>query len=299
MTSKNAAWKRPMKGFTKITFDDDVSTACSRGMQADAGFRASSIPAALPCSPALSARSAGSTVLSVSLDAAKSPTFTFEPWSGCGNTEPPPFSLGGPSSLSSDGEPSPGKRFDGGSPTWIFHGWSFALSPKGEALKDVKLLIERHSGTISRCVGPACHMLVATEGAVKRNTARVRHARARGLPIVTPGFVRDSIKAGEAFAYQAASYLPSEPVQRTCFAWRRAIRKRLKAAEGGVLRRRVLRSAVLTDHVGHLEDAGDAVNAAWWRARPVEAKLHFRQMLRKARMAGKVETEGKLVRVVR
>ena len=122
--------KRPMAGFSKITFDDDGAAAkvvcplckntacfCNRGLQQTGN----KVPASVVASPAAS-------VLSVSVKADTTPTFSFQPYSGYGNTSPPTdFVLDGQADASPGAlheHSRQGKHFfGGGSPSWIFDGW--------------------------------------------------------------------------------------------------------------------------------------------------------------------------------
>ena len=136
------------------------------------------------------------------MDVQKSPTFSFQPYSGYGNT-PPPAEF----ELADDGKQASPSRtakhfFGGGSPSWTFDGWTFALSATGVKQGELKKLIERHGGVVSNTVHKRVHLLVATERAVKRNTQSVRKARDKAIPMVTPQFVHDSLKAGEVCAVE-------------------------------------------------------------------------------------------------
>ena len=175
-------------------------------------------------------------------------------------------------------------------------------------------------------------MLVATETAVRRNSQRVRKARAMGVPLVSPAFVHDTLRAGradldmEAYAPEtvpppasdqreqavtAAAPRPEQaPRTSRAFQWRKAIRRRLRHADGGTLRRKRLREAVLRDHLRHLEAACAArpcsslahqvrtVELNWWLEHPLEQKALFRRELKLARRAGRLETEGRQVRLL-
>lgn len=271
-------------------------------------------PAVVPLSPAMSALSQRSN-LSISIDVKKSPTFSFTPWSGYGNTVPPTFSLGGPA----EGDaPSPRPRsesfFDGGTPTWIFYGWTFAMSATGLKQKELKKLIERHGGSVARILHRRVHLLVATEIAVRRNTQKVRKARDKGIAIVTPAFLHDSLKAGEVLS-DVAAYEPRPPLRQRAaaaasmvlptaltavppedgFNWRREIRRRLRENEDGALRRRRLREDVLARHLTHL---GSGYAASWWSAHRGEHMARFKRQLKRARKAGKLKTEGRMVQLV-
>ena len=144
-------------------------------------------------------------------------------------------------------------------------------------------------------------LLVATSKAVKRNTQRVRKATLKGVGIVTPEFIHDSLKAGEAL--DPDDYVPPPPTPRVAskssgasasssapFEWRRAIRSELQAA-GGTMRRRKLRKKVLKLHL----DCLDAKEARSWRAKPTEHKALFREKLRHERKMGQISTEGRQV----
>ena len=78
------------------------------------------------------------------------------------------------------------------------------------------------------------------------------------------------------------------------FGWRKAIRKQLKRSSGGTLRRRLLRQAVLQEHLVYLEGSADT---QWWSEHRAEHKALFRRHLRRARKANRIVTEGKLVRL--
>ena len=316
-----AAGKRPMTGFKKITFDENGTAGAasapyfeSRGLvtqQTNENGSAASAAAVLQkaklqkqidvlASPALSCRSNISN-LSVDVNAKKSPTFNFQPYSGYGNTEPPPFSLGGPDEEAPTPDRSK-KFFGGGSPTWILDGWTFALSATGVKQDELLKLIERNGGSVSRVMSKKVDLLVATAKAVKRNTQRVRKATLKGVGIVTPEFIHDSLKAGEAL--DPDDYVPPPPTPRVAskssgaasasssapFKWRRAIRSELQAA-GGTMRRRKLRKKVLKLHL----DCLDAKEARSWRAKPTEHKALFREKLRHERKMGQVSTEGRQV----
>ena len=301
---KPSRGKRPMTGFSKVTFGDDGAASsvvcplckksacfCNRGLQR--GVDA----AAVMASPAGS-------VLSVSLKADKSPTFTFSPYSGYGNTSPPPdFELNGTTSgvprLASVLEESPGRArgfFGGGSPSWILDGWQFALSIEGVPGTELHKLIERHGGEVTK-LKPGVHALVATELAATRATKRVRVAREMQIPRVSPAFIHDSLRAGEAMdldAYTSPAPSgggPAATVERT-FCWRREMRVRLQKAEGRALRRRVLRTEVLAAHAAHL----DADSARWWATHPGEHQALFKRKLLRAKRDGRLITEGRVVR---
>jgi hypothetical protein len=283
----------------------------------------------VPPSPALSARSQRSN-LSVSVCAEKSPTFTFEPWSGYGNTDPPPFSLGGPSEQ--DDAPACASKpfFGGGTPTWILSGWTFSLTATGVKQDELKKLIERHGGAVARVLHKRVHLVVATEQAVRRNTQKVRKSRAKAIALVTPAFIHDSIKAGEVLENDMASYEPKPPprqrgaaaraaaallaaaavpaataavpaataaVPADDFNWRRAIRRRLREANDGALRRKRLRTDVLAQHLAHVGSSAEDA-AGWWRLHPIEHKALFKRRLVRARKAGKLRTQGRMVHVV-
>ena len=335
-----AASKRPMKGFTKITFGEDGSSSavscpvcgktacfCVRDMGKTQTATAESSGAVIPPSPALSS-------LSVRLDAGLSPTFTFQPYSGYGNTSPPPFSLEDGPSPGTPNEAAAARTasfFGGGSPSWILHGWTFSLSATGPNQDELATLIDRHGGTVSRLVHKRVDVLVATEEAVRVNSERVRKAHALGIPLVSPAFVHDALKAGaadldlEAYAPEiepppaseqreqavtAAAPRPEQaPRASRVFVWRKAIRRQLRLAPGATLRRKQLREAVLRDHLRHLEAECAAnprsslarqvrtVEMNWWLENPLEQKKLFRRELQLARRAGRLETEGRQVRL--
>ena len=350
--SKGKKWQRPMAGFKKISFGDDgqggavacsqcgrTACFCNRGLEqqpaAPAAPTTSAAATAVPPSPALSALSGRASSLSVRLDVEKSPTFTFEPYSGYGNTEPPDFSLGGPSS--SDEAESPrarGNFFSGGSPSWTFDGWTFALSATGVKQGELKKLIEHHGGSVSNTMHKRVHLLVATDLAVRRNTQFVRKARDKDIPMVTPAFVHDSLKAGELCRIE--DYSPSEPRRSSKTAAARdpvpsgaappvappapahptapisriaASQSLLSAAAAfrwdKAIRKRLkeveggaLRRRKLRKRVlaDYLQHIGVEGGASG--AEAVELKKVFRKELRAARTAGRLVTEGKQVRVV-
>ena len=319
---------RPMKGFSKVVFGDDGlgnSVACTVCKKLACFCTKDLAPAV---SPALSS-------LSVSIKAEKSPTFSFQPYSGYGNTLPDdavPFALDPPSSEAHGGA-TPTGFFDGGSPTWLFYGCIFSLSATGVNQAELKKVIERHGGTVSPMVHKRVGYLVATELAVKRSTQRVRKANAKDIPIVTPNFVHDSISAGELcdFTKYAPQPLPRVPTKATDtdkqqprvvqeaqqvpdkamgmraeptdqipdrrFRWRRVIRKQLKEAGSLGLRRRQLREAAVAQYLGHLEAQQDLRQLEWSRTHPKVLQQTFRRKLRRARSASLLVTEGKMVRL--
>ena len=244
------------------------------------------------------------TLTPLSLKAMKSPTFGFSPMSGYGNTleQPPDFALDGGAIAE---ERAPRKFFGGGSPSWIFHGWIFALSATGVRQGELQKLIERHGGEVSRIVHKRVNLLVATEKAVARNTQSVRKAKAKDIPMVTPAFIHDSLRHGEVLEADIETYEPGKPppppkprapwASVDHFRWVRAIRRLLRASAGGTLRRRLLRAQVLSKHLDHLKDQADHLQ--WWTEHPAEHRALFRRRLRKARNKGRLVTEGKLVRL--
>ena len=83
------------------------------------------------------------------------------------------------------------------------------------------------------------------------------------------------------------------------FRWGRAIRRRLREAEGGALRRKRLRKRVLADYAEHTrqhEAANGASSAAGSSQSRKALKKRFRKHLRKQRAAGRLVTDGKMVR---
>ena len=307
-----------MKGFTKITFGEDGSStkiACSICGKISGCFCVHDLQqSALPDlqRPALPPSSPAASVLSVSVTAGKSPTFSFQPWSGYGNVDgnddavslPPEFSLDAPSP-----ERSCGPFFSGGSPTWLFDGWTFVLSDNGgvHRARELQKLIERHGGACSERVHRGVDLLIADEQDVAAHGRAVRKARERGVPVVPASFLHDSLAEGEACDFTRwqmqpppaapQAVLPAVPHSApaaTRFNWRRAIAKQLKSASGGALRRRRLREAVLADcrrQGGGAGGAGTAEEEAALRAR-------FRRALHEARDAGRLLTEGRQVRIV-
>lgn len=238
-------------------------------------------------SPALSA-------LSVSLKSDKSPTFTFQPFSGWGNTDPPPFSLGGPpvDDSADTAARQNGKFFDGGSPTWLFHGAVFALSASGTNQGELQKLIERHGGSVSRTVHKKVDVLVVSQKAMQRNTQHVRKARDKfGIPLVLPNFVHESLSHGEWLATEdyapsvASTASASASNAATKFKWRRAIRQALRAAPEQTLQLKPLRQQVLA------EFGGDA----WASLAGADAKRLFRKKLKK--VDGLI-LDGKVVRLM-
>jgi hypothetical protein len=250
----------------------------------------------------------------VSVKSAKSPTFTFEPISGYGTTEPPPFSLGGPpeedhfqphiDSFFRDRAQQAG-FLDGGSPTWLFHEIVFALSIDSVPRDEMRRLIERHGGSVSQSVHRKVDLLVASEKAVQRETVHVRRARKRGIPIVMPSFVQDCIAHGDWLAMEDYDYAPPRGLARTAaagaasappFKWRRVIRQVLREAPGGSLRLKRLRKAVLAHLGAHLGDAGAELSADGGAA----ARRLFRRKLKKATgVMVLLEQDGTVVRLAR
>jgi hypothetical protein len=312
-----------MKGFSKITFDAESGAAtavvcavcgrtacfCKPGVAAKPKASPALKPTASPALSALSHPSPALSALSVSVKSAKSPTFTFEPISGYGTTEPPPFSLGGPpeedhfqphiDSFFRDRAQQAG-FLDGGSPTWLFHEIVFALSIDSVPRDEMRRLIERHGGSVSQSVHRKVDLLVASEKAVQRETVHVRRARKRRIPIVMPSFVQDCIANGDWLAME--DYAPPRGLARTPaagaasappFKWRRVIRQVLREAPGGSLRLKRLRKAVLAHLGAHLGDAGAELSADGRAA----ARHLFRRKLKKA--TGVMEQDGTVVRLAR
>lgn len=323
---KTKPHQRPMKGFSKITFDAESGAAtavvcavcgrtacfCKPGVAAKPKASPALKPTASPALSALSHPSPALSALSVSVKSAKSPTFTFEPISGYGTTEPPPFSLGGPpeedhfqphiDSFFRDRAQQAG-FLDGGSPTWLFHEIVFALSIDSVPRDEMRRLIERHGGSVSQSVHRKVDLLVASEKAVQRETVHVRRARKRGIPIVMPSFVQDCIAHGDWLAME--DYAPPRGLARTAaagaasappFKWRRVIRQVLREAPGGSLRLKRLRKAVLAHLGAHLGDAGAELSADGGAA----ARRLFRRKLKKATgVMVLLEQDGTVVRLAR
>lgn len=323
---KSKPYKRPMKGFSKITFDAESGAAtavvcavcgrtacfCKPGVAAKPKASPALKPTASPALSALSHPSPALSALSVSVKSAKSPTFTFEPISGYGTTEPPPFSLGGPpeedhfqphiDSFFRDRAQQAG-FLDGGSPTWLFHEIVFALSINSVPRDEMRRLIERHGGSVSQSVHRKVDLLVASEKAVQRETEHVRRARKRGIPIVMPSFVQDCIAHGDWLTME--DYAPPRGLARTAaagaasappFKWRRVIRQVLREAPGGSLRLKRLRKAVLAHLGAHLGDAGAELSADGGAA----ARRLFRRKLKKATgVMVLLEQDGTVVRLAR
>ena len=323
---KTKPYQRPMKGFSKITFDAESGAAtavvcavcgrtacfCKPGVAAKPKASPALKPTASPALSALSHPSPALSALSVSVKSAKSPTFTFEPISGYGTTEPPPFSLGGPpeedhfqphiDSFFRDRAQQAG-FLDGGSPTWLFHEIVFALSIDSVPRDEMRRLIERHGGSVSQSVHRKVDLLVASEKAVQRETVHVRRARKRGIPIVMPSFVQDCIAHGDWLAME--DYAPPRGLARTPaagaasappFKWRRVIRQVLREAPGGSLRLKRLRKAVLAHLGAHLGDAGAELSADGGAA----ARRLFRRKLKKATgVMVLLEQDGTVVRLAR
>lgn len=315
-----------MKGFSKITFDAESGAAtavvcavcgrtacfCKPGVAAKPKASPALKPTASPALSALSHPSPALSALSVSVKSAKSPTFTFEPISGYGTTEPPPFSLGGPpeedhfqphiDSFFRDRAQQAG-FLDGGSPTWLFHEIVFALSIDSVPRDEMRRLIERHGGSVSQSVHRKVDLLVASEKAVQRETVLVRRARKRRIPIVMPSFVQDCIAHGDWLAME--DYAPPTGLARTAaagsasappFKWRRVIRQVLREAPGGSLRLKRLRKAVLAHLGAHLGDAGAELSADGGAA----ARRLFRRKLKKATgVMVLLEQDGTVVRLAR
>ena len=323
---KTKPHQRPMKGFSKITFDAESGAAtavvcavcgrtacfCKPGVAAKPKASPALKPTASPALSALSHPSPALSALSVSVKSAKSPTFTFEPISGYGTTEPPPFSLGGPpeedhfqphiDSFFRDRAQQAG-FLDGGSPTWLFHEIVFALSIDSVPRDEMRRLIERHGGSVSQSVHRKVDLLVASEKAVQRETVLVRRARKRGIPIVMPSFVQDCIAHGDWLTME--DYAPPRGLARTAaagaasappFKWRRVIRQVLRQAPGGSLRLKRLRKAVLAHLGAHLGDAGAELSADGGAA----ARRLFRRKLKKATgVMVLLEQDGTVVRLAR
>lgn len=323
---KTKPHQRPMKGFSKITFDAESGAAtavvcavcgrtacfCKPGVAAKPKASPALKPTASPALSALSHPSPALSALSVSVKSAKSPTFTFEPISGYGTTEPPPFSLGGPpeedhfqphiDSFFRDRAQQAG-FLDGGSPTWLFHEIVFALSIDSVPRDEMRRLIERHGGSVSQSVHRKVDLLVASEKAVQRETVHVRRARKRGIPIVMPSFVQDCIAHGDWLAME--DYAPPRGLARTAaagaasappFKWRRVIRQVLREAPGGSLRLKRLRKAVLAHLGAHLGEAGAELSADGGAA----ARRLFRRKLKKATgVMVLLEQDGTVVRLAR
>ena len=315
-----------MKGFSKITFDAESGAAtavvcavcgrtacfCKPGVAAKPKASPALKPTASPALSALSHPSPALSALSVSVKSAKSPTFTFEPISGYGTTEPPPFSLGGPpeedhfqphiDSFFRDRAQQAG-FLDGGSPTWLFHEIVFALSIDSVPRDEMRRLIERHGGSVSQSVHRKVDLLVASEKAVQRETVHVRRARKRRIPIVMPSFVQDCIAHGDWLTME--DYAPPRGLARTAaagaasappFKWRRVIRQVLREAPGGSLRLKRLRKAVLAHLGAHLGDAGAELSADGGAA----ARRLFRRKLKKATgVMVLLEQDGTVVRLAR
>ena len=323
---KTKPHQRPMKGFSKITFDAESGAAtavvcavcgrtacfCKPGVAAKPKASPALKPTASPALSALSHPSPALSALSVSVKSAKSPTFTFEPISGYGTTEPPPFSLGGPpeedhfqphiDSFFRDRAQQAG-FLDGGSPTWLFHEIVFALSIDSVPRDEMRRLIERHGGSVSQSVHRKVDLLVASEKAVQRETVHVRRARKRGIPIVMPSFVQDCIAHGDWLTME--DYAPPRGLARTPaagaasappFKWRRVIRQVLREAPGDSLRLKRLRKAVLAQLGAHLGEAGAELSADGGAA----ARRLFRRKLKKATgVMVLLEQDGTVVRLAR
>lgn len=323
---KTKPHQRPMKGFSKITFDAESGAAtavvcavcgrtacfCKPGVAAKPKASPALKPTASPALSALSHPSPALSALSVSVKSAKSPTFTFEPISGYGTTEPPPFSLGGPpeedhfqqhiDSFFRDRAQQAG-FLDGGSPTWLFHEILFALSIDSVPRDEMRRLIERHGGSVSQSVHRKVDLLVASEKAVQRETVHVRRARKRRIPIVMPNFVQDCIAHSDWLAME--DYAPPRGLARTAaagassaspFKWRRVIRQVLREAPGGSLRLKRLRKAVLAQLGAHLGEVGAELSADGGAA----ARRLFRRKLKKAMgVMVLLEQDGTVVRLAR
>ena len=333
-----------MQGFTKLQFNDSgsaVAVACPLCGKATcfcnrdlATAPQTSLPNTTAAPSAAATSSPAASVLSVRIDAKRSPTFAFQPWSGYGNTLPPAFSLDDAPSSSDSAARSArtGSFFGGGSPSWTFDGWTFALSATGVKQGELQKLIERHGGHVSRIVHKRVHAVIVTAKAVQRSTQTVRKARAKGIPMVTPEFVHDALRTGEA-PIDMAPYAPHvEPrapaVVRSSaavppgsslvasasvaggssmlgvaaggadadgFEWGQRIIERLKAGGNARMRRKRLRKAVLAEYFGHLQLWRADERRAWWGSRPKELKALFRKHLREARAGGRLATEGKMV----
>ena len=318
--------QRPMKGFSKIAFSSDgapTAVACASCGKFACFCKPGAVAATALPSPALSA-------LSVSLKSEKSPTFGFTPISGYGNTDPPPFDLGGPSndlggpdklSASVDVGTKQTSFFDGGSPTWVLDGSTFALTVSGVSRVELRKLIERHGGLVSNTVHAKVDLVVATERAVRLNTQFVRKARDKfGIPLVTPAFVLDTIAAGE---WQDVLQYEPKPMHRDArkssgvganhtsvplpgFKWKKVIRKQLERSDGGVLPRKRLRELVLSEYAAAVDSAAvaDQSTASCGACDTDSMRTAFRIQLRRAARKGRVLVEqgaggeGRTVRLV-
>lgn len=75
-------------------------------------------------------------------------------------------------------------------------GLTFALSTTGVSQNALAAIITSLGGTVSRIVHHRIDFLVATPAALRRNTQAVRKARALGLPLVGPEFLRSAERTG-------------------------------------------------------------------------------------------------------
>lgn len=75
-------------------------------------------------------------------------------------------------------------------------GLTFALSTTGVSQKVLAALITSLGGSVSRIVHHRIDFLVATPSALERNTQAVRKARACGVPLVGPEFLRSAERTG-------------------------------------------------------------------------------------------------------
>ena len=75
-------------------------------------------------------------------------------------------------------------------------GLTFALSTTGVSQKVLAATIATLGGTVSRIVHHRIDFLVATPAALNRNTQAVRKARACGIPLVGPEFLRSAERTG-------------------------------------------------------------------------------------------------------
>ena len=245
---------------------------------------------AVTSSPALSS-------LSVSVAAEKSPLFSFQPITGYGTTSPPPFSLGGPASDAGAAATGVTSFFDGGSPTWLFYGTTFAISATGTPQGELRKLIERHGGFVSQTVHKKVDLLVVSHRAVQRNTQKVRKARDKfAIPLVLTTFVNDSVASGEWCAVEdyapdgAASAQTTNcaiATQGKRFRWKKAIRQVLHAASTRTMRLKHLRRCVLTEYL-----------AQGMSVEPTAFKREFCRKFKQLKRQGHVAVDGSVVRPV-
>ena len=198
----------------------------------------------------------------------------------------------------------------------LFEGLTLALSATGEHQGQLQKIIEQNGGVVSRSVHRRVDLLVATDAAIKRDTQAVRKARNKfSIPLVLPSFVHTSVADGmrcEASAHtptmtgrcnrteaknRGVTDAPEVAPGAVPFPWRRAICRQLEA-ERGQQRRRDLRSHVLAEYLVAVAAHGGEETLAWWREHREEQRKLFRRRLRRARRAGRIATDGKLVRVV-